>query len=80
METKVMMIVKEAMNWDGMIDVNTDLFELGLDSMGVLKIIAYIEDAWDIEIEDEDITFDNMRTVGAIIMMLGKYDRGGCQQ
>ena len=76
MNVEIMTIVKEVLGLDEMIHANTDLFRLGLDSLGVLKIVAHIEDAFDIEIEDEDITFDNLQTIEAIVQMLSKYDRG----
>ena len=55
------------------VNADSDLFLEGLDSLGVLKIISYIEDEYNIEIEDEDLTMENMRTAISICEMIKKY-------
>ncbi len=55
------------------VNENEDLFLAGLDSLSVLKMVSYIEDHFDIEIEDEDLSIDNVCTVNAIIDMVGNY-------
>lgn len=55
------------------VNADSDLFLAGLDSLGVLKMISYIENEYDIEIEDEDLTMENMHTVISICKMIEKY-------
>ncbi len=71
MEDFVQNIVQSAMGTS--VDTDGDLFLAGLDSLGVLKIISFIEKEYEIEIDDEDLTMDNMRTVGSICKMIKKY-------
>lgn len=50
-----------------------DLFEYGMDSLAILKLVAEIEDQYGIEIEDEDLSLENMQTMASIISMVSKY-------
>lgn len=52
---------------------NEDLFFAGLDSLKVLKMISHIEDHFDIEIDDEDLSIDKLCTVSAITNMVSNY-------
>lgn len=49
-------------------------FEFGLDSLGVLKLITFLEDRLEIEIDDNDLTVENMSSVDMILKMVNKYD------
>lgn len=43
------------------------LLEAGIvDSMGVMEIIAFLEDEFDVMVADEEITEENLGTVNAI--------------
>ncbi len=44
----------------------TDLLELGLDSIGFLNLIANLEGEFKLSIPNEDLLFDNFRTVALI--------------
>nr|WP_297937066.1 acyl carrier protein [uncultured Lachnoclostridium sp.] len=46
----------------------------GLDSLAILKLVTFFEDRFGIEIDDEDLTAENMSSVNAIINMVKKYD------
>ena len=52
---------------------NDDLFEYGMDSLAILKLVADIEDQYEIEIEDEDLSLENMQTMASVISMVSKY-------
>lgn len=46
------------------VDENTQLLEIGvIDSLGVIDLITFIEDAFLISVSDSEITSDNFRTV-----------------
>lgn len=55
------------------LDASTPLFgELPeLDSLGVVELIAALEDRFDIEVDDEDITGDVFETVGSLAAFVG---------
>lgn len=49
------------------VDLDTDLLagEV-LDSLGILAVIGFVEDRYDLEIDAEDVSKDSFRTVSAI--------------
>lgn len=55
-------------------DKSGDLFGQGLDSLGVLKLITLLEERLGIEIDDNDLTIENMSTVNSIFDMVKKYE------
>ena len=48
------------------IEVGEDLFELGLDSQGVARLIAFIAAEAGVTVAPELVTPDNFRTIGAL--------------
>lgn len=54
------------------LDASTPLFgELPeLDSLGVVELIAALEDRFDIQVDDEDITGDVFETVGSLALFV----------
>ena len=54
-------------------DVDTLLFSSGaLDSVGMLALIAFVEEQAGIEIHAEDVTLDNFDSVGRILRFAGE--------
>ena len=37
-----------------------------MDSLGLMQLIAFLEEEFNVEIDDADVTVDNFRTVGDI--------------
>jgi acyl carrier protein len=37
-----------------------------VNSMGMLRLVAFIDDTWDIRVPPEDFTIENFRTIAAI--------------
>jgi acyl carrier protein len=61
---------------DGGPDDDTSLFdEMGLDSAGTMRLVAGLEDEFEIEVPDEDLVRSNFATVGAILDYVRR--RGG---
>ena len=56
-------------------ELSEDLFEDGLDSMGVMTIISMLQDEFSVEISPEDITADNFSTLDEIESLMAKYTR-----
>ncbi|WP_288702931.1 acyl carrier protein [uncultured Ruminococcus sp.] len=51
----------------------TDLFEIGLDSMIAIELIVHLESEFDILIDDDDLSMDNVRKISEIISFVNKY-------
>ncbi len=52
---------------------NTSLFEKGIiDSTGVLELVSFIEENYDISINDEELVQDNFLSISAINNFLQK--------
>jgi acyl carrier protein len=56
------------------IDYSINPFNHGLDSLGVLKLITILEERLSIEIDDNDLTVENMSSVNSILNIVNKYD------
>ena len=55
------------------IETKEDLFELGLDSMGVMAVVSKIEENYRITIDPEDIIADNFENIECIEKLINKY-------
>ena len=56
---------------------NTSLREEGLiDSTGILELITFIEEAFEIKIEDDEIVPENLDTVNLIVDFIEKKKSG----
>ena len=53
------------------INLDDNLFDLGIiDSMGILKVISFMEDSFGIKILDEDIVPENFQTLNHLRQMV----------
>jgi len=52
------------------INADTDLYDVGLDSAGILILVTLLEDEFDLELDDESITRDGFASLGAIATLL----------
>ena len=43
-----------------------------VDSTGVLELVAFLEETWSIEVEDEELVPENLDTVGNITRFIQK--------
>ena len=49
----------------------SDLATTGIiDSLAILKLIAFIEEKWGIRISDSDVTLENFRTLGDLARLV----------
>ncbi len=44
-----------------------------LDSLGILQLVAFIDDRLGIQIPDEDVVYENFFSVSALSAYLGQY-------
>lgn len=50
----------------------SDVFNLGLDSINAMSLVLKLQDAFDIQFEASEISLDNFRTLGDIVELLKK--------
>ena len=56
-------------------DENTDLFESGIiDSMGVIELVSFIEERYDVSLDAKQMSADNFKTVNSILSLIQKVD------
>lgn len=70
---KIIKIIEEVIGTE-ITDNSINLFNHGLNSLGVLKLVTIIEERLSIEIDDDDLTVENMSTANSILNMVNKYD------
>jgi acyl carrier protein len=57
------------------LDENTDLFESGIiDSMGVIELVSFIEERYDVSLDAKQMSADNFKTVNSILSLIQKVD------
>jgi acyl carrier protein len=63
----------EVMFGDGSIDDDTPLWGQGIiDSIGLMELVAFLEERFGIQIDDEELTAENFRTVRTIEGMVAR--------
>ncbi len=70
---KIIDIVKDVTEKDDISPEANLLDTESLDSMGIATVITKIEEAYNIELDVEDITMENFLTVNAIVSLVEKY-------
>ena len=64
-ENKLIDYFKEKV--DTVVDSDTLLLEEKvIDSMGVIELVAFLEETFKVEFTDDDLTVDNFKTIGSI--------------
>ena len=43
-----------------------------IDSLGIMQLVAYIEETFSVKVKDEDIVPDNFESIEAISLFIGK--------
>lgn len=52
---------------------DTDLLELGLDSMTCVEVVVNLEEEFGITVEEEDLLVENMATIRLLCDLVEKY-------
>ena len=61
-------------NRNANLDENDDLISAGiLDSLGILQLVAYLEKAFKIQVPDEDVVYENFKSVNALVSYLQQF-------
>jgi acyl carrier protein len=50
-----------------------DLLEAGLDSMGIMRLVLFIEQKFSVTLPDEEIEPDNIRTINRIVAWIDRH-------
>lgn len=52
----------------GDLDVNENLLAAGIvDSLGVLRLVSFVEEKFGIEVADEDVTLENFQSIQSMV-------------
>jgi acyl carrier protein len=51
---------------------DTDLFDMGLDSINAMTLILSLQDTFGIQFDTNEISFENFRTVGDIAELINR--------
>jgi len=63
-------------NNNAQLDENEDLLGTGvLDSLSILKLVAFVEERFGIQVPDEDVVFDNFKSVSALEEYLNQHKK-----
>lgn len=49
---------------------NSDIFELGLDSINAMSLISNLQEAFDIQLDIQELNFENFQTISTIAAMV----------
>ena len=53
-----------------------DLLSAGiLDSLSILKLVVFIEESFGIQVPDEDLVYDNFKSINAMAEYLQQHDQ-----
>lgn len=60
-------IAEELLETEDVIEDHENLLADGMvDSMGMLRLVAFIDETWNIKVPAEDFTIENFRTIGCL--------------
>jgi acyl carrier protein len=69
-EDRLRRFIIDELNWNGRPDELTDSFPLiengAVDSLGIFRMVSYIEDEFDVEILDEELVPQHFGTIGGV--------------
>jgi methoxymalonate biosynthesis acyl carrier protein len=70
---KIREFIKEevVLDADASIDDNAPLLEGILDSLALMQLVAFLEEEFETEIDDTDVTAENFRTIADIERLVG---------
>jgi acyl carrier protein len=66
----ILAILPDVSNED--LNENSDIFSLGLDSINAMTLVSNLQDAFDIQLDTNEIIFDNFQSLATIAEMVEK--------
>lgn len=75
-EEKVITLIKET-SANETVHLSDSLeSDLGFDSLSLVMLIIDLEELFDIELDPDDMSADNLNSVQSVVNMIGKYLEG----
>ena len=65
-------IGEKFIEFSGNVNTRADLFELGIDSMGIMRLLMEIEQTFGVRIPGHEVTKDNFRSIFRIAQLLSR--------
>jgi acyl carrier protein len=63
--------IRTELGYEGELDQDSDLLgEKILDSFSIVQLAMYVQDAFDVELEPEDLVRDNLSTIANILALI----------
>lgn len=50
-----------------------DLFDAGLDSMGIMRLVIYIEEEFGVTLPDDELEPENIKTLGRLVKWIQRH-------
>jgi acyl carrier protein len=72
-EHKVIACLEDIVPSNVAVERHTDLLALGINSMTFIRLVVVLEEAFEIEIDDDSIYLDNFRNVTYICDLVEQY-------
>lgn len=71
-EQEIMESLSQIIPADTVVTRDSDLLQLGIDSINFVRLIVMLEEKFEIEIDDDDVLLTNFSSVGQINEILKK--------
>jgi acyl carrier protein len=62
---------------DAELDDRTPLFPDVIDSLGVMEVVAFVEERYGIDIDDDELLIDNFRSLEALATLIDRKSDAG---
>lgn len=73
LEQRIIECLQEVLGQETIVERGTQLTEIGLDSLRFIRLVVELEEAFGIEISDDDIYLDKFGKVSDIVKLIGSY-------
>lgn len=50
-----------------------DLFEAGLDSMGIMRLLIFIEESFNVSLPDDELEPENLQTINKLLAWIQRH-------
>lgn len=61
-------------NRNAKLNENEDLLSAGiLDSLAILQLVAYIDETFGVQVPDEDVVYDNFKSINSLVGYLSQF-------
>ena len=75
-EKKITQIVKKILKYQGELEENFILYEVGLDSLKIIELVLEIENCFGFEFDTDKLSYPNMKSIYDISHIVKEMLRG----